>query len=82
MDAQVASAQLIAACLPAVSIIVTIIIGIMSNNRAIDGVHRRLDNLRADFKDGFDRADRRFDQVEQRLGRLEDRMEHPVVRSS
>jgi len=89
MNQEVSGAQLIAAYLPAVIIMVTIVIGVMSNNRAIDGVHRRLDDLRGDIKDRFDRVDsrfdgvdHRFDQVEQRLARLEERMEHPVLRSS
>jgi hypothetical protein len=85
--------QLIAAYMPAAVIMVTILLGIMSNNRAIDGVHcridgtnHRFDDLRNDLGERFDdfrnEFRERFDRIEQRLTRLGERIEHPVVKGT
>jgi len=72
-------AQIIAAYMPAAIIMVTILLGIMSNNRAIDGVQRRVDNLRSD-------TNRRLDDLRAellgRLDRLAERIEHPIVKGT
>jgi DNA anti-recombination protein RmuC len=83
-------AQIIAAYMPAAIIMVTILLGIMSNNRAIDGVQRRIDDLRSDSNRRLDelRSDtnRRLDELRaeliSRLDRLEERMEHPIVKGT
>jgi len=58
---------------------VTILLGIMSNNRAIDGVQRRVDDLRSD-------TNRRLDDLRAellgRLDRLAERIEHPIVQGT
>ena len=48
MNQPVTWAQIIAADMPVAIIMVTILLGIMSNNRAIEGVQRRVDDLRSD----------------------------------
>ena len=79
MNQPVTWAQIIAAYMPATIIMVTILLGIMSNNRAIDGVQRRIDDLRSD-------TNRRLDELRAeligRLDRLEERMEHPIVKGT
>jgi hypothetical protein len=65
--------QIIAAYMPAAIIMVTILLGIMSN-RAIEGVHRRIDdtNHRIDeFRNDLRNEMReRFDRIDQRLARV------------
>jgi hypothetical protein len=89
--------QIIAAYMPAAIIMVTILLGIMSNNRAIEGVHRRIydtnhrigefrNDLRNEVRERFDDFRRefgeRFDRIDQRLARLEERIEHPIVKGT
>ena len=79
MNQPVTWAQIIAAYMPAAIIMVTILLGIMSNNRAIDGVQRRVDDLRSD-------TNRRLDDLRAellgRLDRLAERIEHPMVKGT
>ena len=79
MNQPVTWAQIIAAYMPAAIIMVTILLGIMSNNRAIDGVQRRVDDLRSD-------TNRRLDDLRAellgRLDRLAERIEHPIVKGT
>ncbi len=85
MNQQITWAQIIAAYMPAAIIMVTILLGIMSNNRAIDGVQRRIDDLRADTNRRFDDLSKelrdRFDRIDLRFARLEEHIEHPVIKS-
>jgi hypothetical protein len=90
LNQPVTSAQIIAAYMPAAIIMVTILLGIMSNNRAIDGVQWRIDDLRSDTNRHLDDlhsdTNRRLDELRAeligRLDRLEERMEHPIVKGT
>jgi len=86
MNSPVTWGQIIAAYMSAAIIMVTILLGIMSNNRAIEGVHRRIDdtNHRIDeFRNDLRNEMReRFDRIDQRLARLEERIEHPIVKGT
>ena len=90
MNQPVTWAQIIAADMPVAIIMVTILLGIMSNNRAIDGVQRRVDDLRSDTNRRLDdlRSDtnRRLDDLRAellgRLDRLAERIEHPMVKGT
>ena len=69
--------QITAAYMPALVIMVTVYIAAVSNNKRIDDVNKRLDDLRADLN-------RRIDDLraEMRDGfqKLEERFEHPIAR--
>jgi hypothetical protein len=90
MNSPVSWGQIIAAYMPAVILMGTILLGVMSNNRAIaraiDGVHRRIDdtNRRIDERrdDLRNEMRERFDRIDQRLERLEERIQHPIVKGT
>ena len=82
MNQPVTWGQIIAAYMPAAIIMVTILLGIMSNNRAIDGVHRRIEDTNRRFDDLRNELRERFDRIDERLTRVEGRMEHPIVKGT
>jgi hypothetical protein len=91
MNSAVTWGQTIAAYTPAAIIMVTILLGIRSNNRAIKGVHRRIydtnhriDEFRSELRnemrerlEDFRRElGQRFDRIDRLLAPLEERIEH------
>jgi uncharacterized coiled-coil protein SlyX len=69
------TAQYLNAYMPTLIIMVTILLGVVSNNR-------RLDDLRSDMNKRFEIFEKRFDRLEERLAALEQRvtaLEHRVA---
>ncbi len=69
--------QIVAAYMPAVVILVTVLMGAVSNNRALEQVGKRIDDLRNDTNKGIDDLG---DRLDARFDRLEARLEHPIAR--
>ncbi len=78
--------QIVAAYMPALVILVTVIMGALSNNRALEQVGKRIDDLRSDFNkriDGLeghwekriDDTHKRIDDTNKRIDELGDRLE-------
>ncbi len=69
--------QITAAYMPALVIMVTVYIAAVSNNKRIDDVNKRIDDLRADLNSRIDDL-----RTEMRDGfrKLEERFEHPITR--
>jgi tetrahydromethanopterin S-methyltransferase subunit G len=58
----------------ALPIMVTILLAVWMNGKGFDGVHKRLDDMRADM-------DRRVDSIEGRLERIETKLDGHETRS-
>lgn len=68
---------------PAIIVCLTVVIGIVMNNRGIDAVNRRIDDLRSELTARIDdlRKDltARIEGLEKRLTDRLERLEHPVL---
>ena len=57
--------------LPFVQVALPILLGLLLvnwyNNRNFEGIHKRIDDLRADMNRGFDRVDKRLEKIETKL---------------
>jgi hypothetical protein len=58
--------------LPVFSILVVWLGSTMMNNRAINALGQRIDDLRAEMRTGFDGVNNRLDRLETRFDRIED----------
>ena len=58
--------------LPVFSILVVWLGSTMMNNRAINALGRRIDDLRSEVRAGFDGVNNRLDRLETRFDRIED----------
>jgi hypothetical protein len=58
--------------LPVFSILVVWLGSTMMNNRAINALGQRIDDLRAEMRAGFDGVNNRLDRLETRFDRIED----------
>jgi len=58
--------------LPVFSILVVLLGSTMMNNRAINALGQRIDDLRAEMRTGFDGVNNRLDRLETRFDRIED----------
>ena len=87
--------QIIAAYMPALVILVTVLLAAASYNRGLEHVGKRIDDLRNDTNKRIDDTNKRIgelrddtnkrieelgDRLEARLDRLEARLEHPITR--
>ena len=87
--------QITAAYMPALVIMVTVFIAAVSNNKRIDDVNKRIDELRADFKEEIkalrtEMKDLRAElnseirdlrtEMKEGFRKLEERFEHPIAR--
>ena len=59
----------------ALPIVITLIVGIVLQNKRIDDLGKRVDDLKADMNRQFDGVDRQFDGVNKRLDRIESKLE-------
>jgi tetrahydromethanopterin S-methyltransferase subunit G len=66
----------------AMPIVITLIVGIIQQNKRFDDLHqrmgdlnKRIDDLRADMNRQFAAVDRQFDAVNNRLDRIESKLE-------
>ncbi len=69
--------QIVAAYMPAVVILVTVLMGAVSNNRALEQVGKRIDDLRNDTNKRIDDTNKGIDDLGDRL---DARLEHPIAR--
>ena len=65
MDTAISSSQFVQIALP---IILTLSIAAWLNSRGIDGVGRRIDDLRADMNGRFQEVNQRLDRIDTRPG--------------
>ena len=57
----------------ALPIMFTILIAVWVNNKSIDGIHRRLDDMRNDIVKRPDRIEGKLDDHDRRITRVEER---------
>jgi len=71
----------------ALPIVIAVVIAAWLNGKAIDAVHKRLDDMRSDFNNHlnaierrFDAMDKRFDKIDARLERIEAKLDNHETR--
>jgi hypothetical protein len=75
--------QIIAAYMPALILMVTILLSLMSSNKRIESLenslNKRIDSVENGLNRRIDDLNRRFDHLDSRFDRLEEKLEGKIV---